>query len=78
MLFIELFITFCSLPYKAYVSAKSNSNNFIQNFSEQKHKLEWMTSEEAEKVLKDDIASYYKLMYFNTILGFITLVYFLY
>lgn len=30
------FITFGSLPYKAYVSAKSNSNNFIQNFSEQK------------------------------------------
>lgn len=70
------FITFCSLPYKAYVSAKAIVITLYRILVSKKHKLEWMTSEEAEKVLKDDIASYYKLMYFNTILGFITLVYF--
>ena len=70
------FITFSSLPYKAYVSAKAIVITLYRILVSKKHKLEWMTSEEAEKVLKDDIASYYKLMYFNTILGFITLVYF--
>lgn len=70
------FITFGSLPYKAYVSAKAIVITLYRILVSKKHKLEWMTSEEAEKVLKDDIASYYKLMYFNTILGFITLVYF--
>ena len=39
-----------------------------------KHLLEWMTSEEAEKQSKTTIGNYYKMMFFNVILGGITIV----
>ena len=70
------FLTFASLPYKAYVSLKAILITLYRILISKKHMLEWMTSEEAEKVLKDDIVTYYKAMIPNVILGIICLLYF--
>lgn len=68
-------LTFASLPYKAYVSIKAIGKTLWRLMVTKKHKLEWMTSEEAEKSLKSDFISYYKLMLINVILGGITFIY---
>lgn len=70
-------LTFACLPYKAYVSIKAIFKTLYRLIISKKHKLEWMTSEEAEKSLKGDIANFYKTMFINVILGAITLIYFL-
>ena len=67
-------LTFGCLPYKAYVSFKSIVTSLYRMLVSKKNLLEWTTSEEAEKVLKDDFFSYYKSMYFNVIVGTVEIV----
>lgn len=69
-------LTFGSLPYKAWVSLKAICKTLYRLIITKKHRLEWMTSEEAEKSLRGDIVSYYKSMLFNVFMGIITLIYF--
>ena len=69
------FITFGSLPYKAYVSAKAIVITLYRILVSKKHKLEWMTSEEAEKQAKSDVISYKKQMIINLIIGLIQIIY---
>ena len=70
-------LSFANLPYKAYISLKSISKTLYRLVISKEHMLEWMTSEEAEKSLKDDLGNYYKTMLFNVIFGIITIMYFL-
>ena len=67
-------LTFGCLPFKAYVSLKSIVTSLYRMYISKKNLLEWTTSEEAEKLAKDDIFSYYKIMYFNVIAGLIEIV----
>lgn len=69
-------ISFACIPHKAYFSLKSIAKTLYRLIISKKHLLEWMTSEEAEKNSQDDIISYFKLMIFNVIFGFITFIYF--
>jgi len=62
-------ITFSCLPYKAYVSICAIIKTMYRMRISHKNLLEWQTSEEAEKTSKTDLFSYYKIMFFNVIIG---------
>ena len=62
-----------NLPDKAYFSLNACIKTLRRVFVTQKHLLEWMTAEEAEKNAKKDLFSYYKNMILNVILGVLTL-----
>ncbi len=72
------FLTFSVLPYKAWISLKAISKTLYRMLVTKKHRLEWMTSEEAEKSQKGDIINYYRTMLFNVVFGMICLLYFLF
>lgn len=61
------------LPDKAYFSTHAMTVSSYRMIKSKKHLLEWTTSEEAEKKSKKDLASYYKTMLANVILGIIAL-----
>ena len=67
-------LTLGCLPYKAYTSFKSIVTSIYRMCFSKRNLLEWTTSEEAEKISKDDVFSYYKSMYFNVIIGLIEIV----
>ncbi len=60
-------LTFGCLPYKAYISLKSICKSIYRMYFSKKNLLEWTTSEEAEKISKEDYLSYYKNMFINII-----------
>lgn len=67
----QIFITIGTLPFKAYISAKSIFKALYRSKISHKNMLEWTTSEEAEKIAKTDLISYYKSMCINVIFGII-------
>lgn len=64
-----------ALPDKAYYSTNAISKTIYRLTVSKKHLLEWTTSEDAEKLAKTDLISYYKSMIPNVILGVIGLSY---
>lgn len=62
-------ITLGCLPYKAYISFKAIVKTIYRVKITHKNLLEWTTSEEAEKMAKTDIISYYKNMVINILAG---------
>ena len=70
-------ITFSVLPYKAWTCLIAICKTIYRLTISHKHKLEWMTSEEAEKNSKSDILSNYKAMIINVIFAIVTIIYFL-
>jgi len=69
----QIFITIGTLPFKAYISAKSILKALYRANISHKNMLEWTTSEEAEKLAKTDLSSYYKTMWINVISGILLL-----
>ena len=71
------FLSFGTLPDKAYFSINAVVISLYRMFKSKKHLLEWTTSEEAEKKVKKDIFSFYKNMLPNIILslGCISLIF---
>ena len=69
-------VTMACLPYKAYISLKAIVKTIYRLKISKMHLLEWMTSEEAEKNVKNTLKSYIKMMTINEIFGGITLIYF--
>ena len=67
-------ITIGCLPYKAFVCDVAKWKTLYRMRVSHKHLLEWTTSEEAEKLCKEDIISYYKMMCINVIFGIILLI----
>ena len=67
----QIFISIGTLPYKAYISLKSIIKAIYRSKISHKNMLEWTTSEEAEKQARTDIASYFKAMWANVIIGII-------
>ena len=59
------------LPDKAYMCLNAIVKTIYRMAISKKHFLEWMTAEEAEKLTKKDIGSYYKNMIWNVIAGVI-------
>lgn len=64
------------LPHRAYVSLTSIIKTIYRITISKQNLLEWTTAEEAEKLAKTDIISYYKQMIANVVIGiiFITLL----
>lgn len=71
--FLRAVITLGCLPYKAYISAKAIVKTLYRKYISKKHLLEWLTSEEAEKQAKSNIASYYNQMAVNVLVGLISI-----
>ena len=67
-------LTFGCIPYKAFISLKSIITSIYRMKVSKRNLLEWTTSEEAEKLSKDDVFSYYKNMYINVIAGIIEII----
>ncbi len=68
-------ITIMTLPDKAYYSANAIAKTFYRLTVSKKHFLEWITSEDAEKLAKTDLISYYASMLPNIILGAVGVTY---
>ena len=64
-----------ALPDKAYYSLNAISKTLYRMFVSKKHLLEWTTSEDAEKLAKTDLISYYSNMLPNVVLGVIGICY---
>lgn len=73
-IFLRIIITLGCLPYKGYMSLKAISKTIYRLIFTHKNLLEWTTSEEAEKMAKTDLISYYKNMLVNVIAGIISLI----
>ena len=73
-IFARTMITLGCLPYKAYTSLKAIVKTMYRVKVTHKNLLEWTTSEEAEKMAKTDIISYYKNMAINIITGIVAFI----
>ena len=73
-IFARTIITLGCLPYKAYTSLKAIVKTMYRVKVTHKNLLEWTTSEEAEKMAKTDIISYYKNMAINIIIGIVAFI----
>lgn len=62
------------LPDKAYTSFSAIMKSIYRMIKTKKNLLEWTTSEEAEKMAKKDILSYYKNMPANIVIGLIAII----
>ena len=71
---LRMIITLGCLPYKAYISIKAILKTIYRLNISKKNLLEWTTSEEAEKLAKTDVISYYKNMFINVIFGIVCIL----
>lgn len=62
------------LPYKAWCLSQHIIKTIYRMKVTKAHLLEWQTAEEAEKQAKTDLASYYKQMSVQVIIGLITFI----
>ena len=65
----------CELPDKAYFTLDAIIRTMHRMFVSKKHLLEWTTAEDAEKLAKNNIISFYKDMIPNIIFGTIVIIY---
>ena len=72
-IFFRLILTIGCIPYKAYIEFISVIKTLYRLIFSHKHFLEWMTSEEAEKQSKTTFSNYYKMMFFNVIMGIVAI-----
>ena len=63
------------LPDKAYISFNAISKSIYRLKISDKHLLEWVTSEDAEKSQKTDLPSYYINMMANVIISILVILY---
>lgn len=73
-IFLRTIISLGCIPYKAYSELKAITKTIYRLLVTHKNLLEWTTSEEAEKLAKTDLISYYKNMFINVVLGVISLI----
>ncbi len=73
-IFLRTIITLGCVPYKAYGSLKAISKTLYRLCITHKNLLEWTTSEEAEKTCRNDLISYYKNMFINSLAGIIAII----
>ncbi len=72
--FLRVIITLGCVPHKAYESTKAIIKTLYRKIISKRNLLEWVTSEEAEKLSNTDIISYYKMMFINIILGILLII----
>lgn len=67
-------ISIMTLPDKGVMSISAGIKSIYRMTISKKNLLEWTTSEEAEKMSKKDLGSYYKSMIVNCIIGVLGLI----
>ena len=70
---IRGFFEIILLPHKAYTNLSAILKTIYRMNISKQNLLEWMTSEEAERQSKNDLATYFKNMFINVIIGVILL-----
>ena len=73
-IFLRAIISLGCMPYKAYSALKAIGKTIYRLLVTHKNLLEWTTSEEAEKLGKTDLMSYYKNMFINVIAGVLSVI----
>lgn len=73
--FIRGVLSLISLPDKAYFSLDAIIRTIYRQKISKKHFLEWTTSEDAEKLAKNNLISYYKSMFANVFFGVVGIIY---
>lgn len=68
-------LALATLPDRAYMSANAICKTIYRIKVSQKHMLEWVTAEEAEKMAKRDVKSYYINMMPNVVFGILGILY---
>lgn len=68
-------LAFATLPDKAYFSVNGIVTSIYRMKISKKYLLEWTTSEEAEKISKKDLISFYKNMIANVIFASVCLIF---
>ena len=76
-IFLRATIALGCMPYKAYSALKAIVKTTYRLLITHKNLLEWTTSEEAEKLGKTDLISYYKSMFINVIFGILSCIVFI-
>lgn len=71
--FFRAILALAILPDKAYFSLNAIVTSIHRMCKSKKHLLEWTTSEEAEKLSKKDVVSFYKNMFANVVSAVICL-----
>ena len=71
--FLRGIINLSNLPYRAFISAKAIIKTLYRTNISHRHLLEWMTSEDTERISKVTITSYYSNMLINVIFGGLTI-----
>ena len=66
---IKILLSLATLPDKAYMSINAEAKSMYRMLYSKKHLLEWVTAEEAEKNLKNNLLNYFKNMIPNLVLG---------
>ena len=67
----KILLSIATLPDKAYMAINAEIKSLYRMLYSKKHLLEWITSEDAEKTLKNNLKNYFLNMLFNLILGII-------
>ena len=73
-IFLRAIISLGCMPYKAYLALKAIGKTIYRLLVTHKNLLEWTTSEEAERLGKTDLMSYYKNMFINVIAGVLSVI----
>ncbi len=73
-IFLRAIISLGCMPYKAYSALKAIGKTIYRLLVTHKNLLEWTTSEEAERLGKTDLMSYYKNMFINVIAGVLSVI----
>ena len=73
-IFLRAIISLGCVPYKAYSALKAIGKTIYRLLVTHKNLLEWTTSEEAERLGKTDLMSYYKNMFINVIAGVLSVI----
>ncbi len=73
--FLRSIITLGTIPYNAYISINAITKTIYRMCISKQNLLEWTTAEDAEKMAKSDLGSYYKNMVLNVISGILLLIF---
>ena len=72
---VRSIINFSSIIYKAIISLKAICITLYRVLKTKDHLLEWLTADEAEKTLKENMGCFLKEMWINVFSGFVLFVF---
>ena len=77
-LLLRSYIMFANLPYNTKLYMDAFFRTMYRMLVSHKKMLNWLTADEAEKIIKDDLKTYIRNFILNIVLGIILVVYFIF